>query len=409
LQTIFYKKIAKTLTQEISQFWKNRVTLIKMGRLYARNIFKNISLLPLAKKINTKSVDCPLLVVGAGISLEQIIPLIKKKSSVFFIIAVDSAIMPLLKHGIIPDAIVSIECQLANEQAFIGLKKYNKNIPFISDLTARAHINNEFSTYMTLFLSEYATTNFLHRIFSAHFSIKKILPMGSVGLNAMYLALQLRKNDTVPIFFTGLDFCYIAGKTHCRDAPHHRFLLNSINRFYSLENMESSFSFATEECQGKRKKMIVTPALKNYAQMFRSLFSSEKNIFDISFDGLAVGMPSLSRKEFQCTIANFQVKKKHPIFLENMVTDEIHSAVTQFYAQEEQALSRLKEIFTTGNGTTIEIEKLLIDREYLYLHFPDGHKLRLDSDFLKRIRSEIDFFIKDIHFGQKNLEKRIKK
>ena len=51
-----------------------------------------------------------------------------------------------------------------------------------------------------------------------------------------------------------------------------------------------------------------------------------------------------------------------------------------------------------------EIEKLLLSREYLYLHFPDGLKASLDLSFLKRVRAEIDFFIKDIAVGKSILE-----
>lgn len=40
---------------------------------------------------------------------------------------------------------------------------------------------------------------------------------------------------------------------------------------------------------------------------------------------------------------------------------------------------------------------LLEQHEYLYLHFPDGYKKpNLSQSFLKRIRAEIDFFLKDI-------------
>ena len=53
----------------------------------------------------------------------------------------------------------------------------------------------------------------------------------------------------------------------------------------------------------------------------------------------------------------------------------------------------------------VEIEKLLAAREYLYLHFPDGLKASFDLSFLKRVRAEIDFFIKDIEVGKSILER----
>ena len=38
----FYDKLFQNIDYEVSNFWKNKITLIAMGRLYAKNIFKNI-------------------------------------------------------------------------------------------------------------------------------------------------------------------------------------------------------------------------------------------------------------------------------------------------------------------------------------------------------------------------------
>ena len=84
-------------------------------------------------------------------------------------------------------------------------------------------------------------------------------------------------------------------------------------------------------------------------------------------------------------------------------------AVRNFYEKEERALERLKNILSSGQNMSeaerrVEIEKLLASREYLYLHFPDGLKASLDVSFLKRVRAEIDFFIKDIAVGKSILK-----
>jgi len=70
----------------------------------------------------------------------------------------------------------------------------------------------------------------------------------------------------------------------------------------------------------------------------------------------------------------------------------------------------IKNILSSGRNMSederrVEIEKLLAAREYLYLHFPDGLKASFDLSFLKRVRAEIDFFIKDIEVGKSILER----
>ena len=43
-----------------------------------------------------------------------------------------------------------------------------------------------------------------------------------------------------------------------------------------------------------------------------------------------------------------------------------------------------------------KITKIVAQKEYLFLHFPDGHKFVYEQSFLNRIRNEIDFFLKVI-------------
>ena len=73
----------------------------------------------------------------------------------------------------------------------------------------------------------------------------------------------------------------------------------------------------------------------------------------------------------------------------------------QFLQEEKKALNNLKDIFTGKIQLNEEerikkITALLQNREYLYLHFPDGYKLELSQNFLNRIRIEIDYFLKKL-------------
>ena len=41
-----------------------------------------------------------------------------------------------------------------------------------------------------------------------------------------------------------------------------------------------------------------------------------------------------------------------------------------------------------------EITHLITEREYLYLHFPDGHKFAYTQSFLNRVRIEVEYYLK---------------
>ena len=79
--------------------------------------------------------------------------------------------------------------------------------------------------------------------------------------------------------------------------------------------------------------------------------------------------------------------------------------VRQFLAQELYDLRALADLLSKGDSSKFrdknisldeQISRSLSGREYLYLHFPDGSAPSLERSFLTRVRSQIDFFAKDI-------------
>lgn len=403
-----YGRIITYANDFISQFWKNRLTLIKMGRLYARNLFRNLASLPFAKILQPQSISKPILVLGAGCSIDAILPILKKHTSEFFILAVDSALNALLCSGINPDAAVAVECQLANEKAFIGTKK--NNIPLIADITSRPNITrlSEGNTYF--FMSEYTRAFFLDRLQAEKLIQPVFPPLGSVGLAAMEIALYLRMPD-IPVFFAGLDFCFPAGSTHCKEAPASKYALNTAMRTKPAGQPDSAFKTGASKIVCKNGTVQFTDnALANYAALFSARYSSQNNIFDIAAAGTDLHLRRCTPQNMLQFAEAFrrteiQPRKNTDVSLteQKKTTDKIIS----FYEQELSALQRIRLILSgetkTDNSFTDaknELEKLLSEREYLYLHFPDAAAgLKTETSFLKRIRAEIDFFIKDINVG----------
>ena len=74
-------------------------------------------------------------------------------------------------------------------------------------------------------------------------------------------------------------------------------------------------------------------------------------------------------------------------------------------SERKEKLIKLRQGLTTGNLDKKQLFALLESMDYLYLHFPDGHKASLEISFLKRVRAEIDFFLKDITLGENLLDR----
>ena len=392
----FYSQLEQACTNAIMTFWSNRVTLTKFGHNYSKNFFKNLGLLPQTTPIENyfNSVCKSIIVFGAGQSIDKGIEQLKGKEKDYFILCADTALQPLLQNGITPDGVFIEEAQQIITKAFIGTLKSGTHIfAGLSSIPTLAHTFalKDISFFTTL----YTDANFIHNLQDSNLLPPTNNPFGSVGLTAVYYALKFRKNDEVPVFVYGLDFSFTAGITHGKGTPAHTNRLLSTNRLYPVQNYGSAFSSATKMADDKNgSKTFTTHILSSYANTFNSLFQDEKNLFDSADSGLPLLIPQKKPDKTDCDIIqnlSFSCPTRE--------SQKNKTELLQYFKQETAALTELRSILT-GETKLPEAERnnriieLLKDREYLYLHFPDGWKVSTDIAFLKRVRAEIEVFIK---------------
>lgn len=397
----FYSNLEITLQSIINQFWKNRITLVNFGRRYSRNLFKNLSSLKNSVPLSSlfKTVSKNILVLGTGESLEKTIEQIKNTSDLYFIIAVDASLPILKKYKIKADIVVCEESQIAIAKAFIGCKKYAEYS--VAGLTSCHNTVCTSAKNNSWFIPIYENTNFLKRLQNLEL-VPFIPPLGSVGLTATYLALNLRKDENIKVFVSGLDFSFSAGKTHANGAPANIALQSYSNRLFPAANYNATYNIGTSKFLDKSAQQKYTNvALNGYANIFNDFFANEINLFDATSSGIKLNIPYLLPQATNNQITN------------NTATNEYYSdsqieKVINFLNNELQKLNELKDILTSKiilseTERNKKILEIISEREYLFLHFPDGTHPSLKIDFLKRIRTEIDFFEKDINSALKNL------
>lgn len=387
------------ISEIIATFWKNRITLVKLGRLFSKNFLRNIASLEYSKTLEdvAKTVSKPLLVLGAGEGLDSL-PYSSFSPSDFFIIAVDAALSPLLARNITPDAVVTMESQLAIEKAFLGAK--NKKILLFADLCARPESTKILGGNIIWFATKYADGIFFDNLKKENVIRNFIEPMGSVGLAATYIALKLRSSSSVPVFVAGLDFSYSIGTTHAKGTMALKQHFINSSRLLPIENYDASFSMAAQTVISKSgKKICSTKILLQYAKQFSMMFKNEKNLFDCSSTGINLGIP---QSRLFSTKGNLQKAKC-----------ESHKNISNFCEKEKRKLEELRSLLSDGEKSPFrnnlpeeislseQIKKITEEREYLFLHFPDGYAFKMEQSFLKRIRAETDFFIKQLEIAMR--------
>ena len=415
LHSDFYSQLEEACTNAIMTFWSNRVTLTKFGHNYSKNFFNNLALLPQTSPIESYfySVSKSIIVFGAGQSIDKGIEQLKGHEKESYILCADTALQPLLQNGITPDGVFIEEAQQIITKAFIGTIKSGTHIfAGLSSIPSLAHTFplKDISFFTTL----YADASFIHNLQDSNLLPPANNPFGSVGLTAVYYALKFRKNDKVPVFIYGLDFSFTAGITHGKGTPAHTNRLLSTNRLTPLQNYASSFSSTKIANDKKGSKTFTTHILSSYANTFNSLFQNEKNLFDAADSGLSLMIPqkkpcyadnwcadSRVKPDYDNTVPNHDntVSDYATIQKQSFSCPTRESQIFQFFKAEAAALTELKNILTgkiqlSEEESNNKIMELIEAREYLYLHFPDGYKASTELSFLKRIRAELEIFLK---------------
>ena len=373
-----YNKVVENVTNALMTYWANRVTLVKFGRKYCTNFFKNLSIadktVPITKYFG--AFDKPVLVFGAGESAQEGIERIKKSARKdFFILCADTALQPLLANDITPDGVFIEEAQNVICKCFIGTQ--GAGIHIFAGLSSVHSITRYFKPeQISFFTTEFVQANFIDRFEKAGILPPKNEPFGSVGITAYYYALLFRKDSSIPIETYGLDFAYSAGRTHTKGAMADNARFQNSNRIKTDTNFGAAFN---DTAFKKSDKMFTTPIMARYDSIMSALRQASLAITD----DVQVFEENL--------VSSRSERLPEPV--------EGPQTIKSYLLKEKKSLEELKSLLTgetklPADQQEQKITQLIKEREYLYLHFPDGHKFTYTQSFLNRVRIEIDYYLK---------------
>ncbi|GHV66571.1 hypothetical protein AGMMS49928_01580 [Spirochaetia bacterium] len=207
-----YLKIVAECAEFIKRIAAGDRTVKQFGRRWFRNFFRNIALIQ--KSPIFDPIEGPLLIAGAGPSLEDAIPLIRENREKLFVLAVSSATAALAAAGIVPDLIISTD---GGNWALLHLYECGrcgdtrgKKPPLAAGLSAA--LPSQCSDIPLLFISD---GSLWQSIILKGLGIPFIsLPQrGTVSAAALDLAMAISRGK---IFFTGIDLSHRDIRTHAR-------------------------------------------------------------------------------------------------------------------------------------------------------------------------------------------------
>lgn len=228
----YYFKLNKIISSYIQRKSINIATLARFQKLWIYNIIKNTnSFINYPGIINFFNCckDVPVIVVGAGPSMNKTMPLLKKVKNNLIIIAVDSIYKNLIKNDIIPDFVVSVDPQLLNGYNFSYLKKGSTILitePSVSTFTLRNYKGP------AVFCSSVFP---LVKWIEGFYKKKGELDMGgSVSTTAFDLACKLGGN---PVILVGQDLSFNGIESHIKGSLQEQYKLRRSDKFNSFSRM----------------------------------------------------------------------------------------------------------------------------------------------------------------------------
>jgi hypothetical protein len=403
-----YALLAETLRGGIAADWGNAVTLVKLGRRYARNFIRNLALIPRRPSLAALSFgQDPVLVLGAGPSLDPFLQALSGRfpqgdnrgdTRNFRIVCVDTAIPSLKDRGIRPDLVIALECQHWNLGDFTGAGGWG--VPLAMDLSALPAAAEALGGPCCLFFTPWTELSIFDRLKAAALLPQAFPPLGSVGLSAAAAALRLTGG---PVILCGIDFSFSLDSYHARSTPAHRAKLRRQNRFRGILNQDAAFRAASFEGLSKLGRPVRSdPAMRNYRDLFEREFAAEPRLRDLEGPGLPLGIPVLSYGEAAAILGAGGGKSRVEAGAAKPPSAEDGTKarrLREFILGEREALEILRQTLRGERGMEPETFEGLLDFcDYLWAHFPEcaaaGRRPpAADISFLKRVRTEIEPFM----------------
>ncbi len=211
----YYREVEKKIRDLIVWGKKNFEAGVRFRREYQRNIIKNLGFF--LSQPGIESLDftsSPVIIVGAGPSLERNFSDLRRLMGEIPIIAVDTALKPLLREGVVPTVVVSIDPTPQNFAHFRNVHEFPevKNIPLVIDPQVYYEIPR---SYPGPILAPRLADSKLHD-FWADLVRKESLGKGmSVAHTCFSLAIQ---RGCSAVIFVGLDLSFREDATHVKGA-----------------------------------------------------------------------------------------------------------------------------------------------------------------------------------------------
>jgi len=293
----------------------NAATLKKFGKLWCKNSITNLEQLTKCGAISSvcKSADeaLPFLILGAGPSLEKVLPYLSELKKRTVIVCVETALWALLRSGVQPDFIILTDPQYWAYKHIAGLS------------APESIMITEVSTYPAVFRFDCKKTLLCGSQFPIGQWFEKQLSLetgdlgtgGSVASAAWNFAYYCGAKE---IYVAGLDFAFPGKQTHIKGSSAEQTYHTVSNRIGTPDKFTSSAMFSANAVEGKDYKgnvVITDSRMKMFAWWFEARLAACQDVktYTLSSEGLCT--PGMVPVEISQLINKPEVERAKKTFI----------------------------------------------------------------------------------------------
>jgi hypothetical protein len=365
-----YSELERHIKVELNSLINDSLTIAKFSVLWLKNFFKNVGTLthirPVSSLYNCSSGS--VIITGAGPSLDCAIIHIKKKRKDFFLIATDASFKPLVRNGITPDLLVSMDPGPHVYSHFSGLDSNAlSNIPAVLSFLSFPKVFELFRDRY-IFFTLHPTTYFYP---SEYLKDTVIFSAMSVASLALKVALQMGFEY---VLLAGFDFSYPGIRLYAKDTFFMDYGLSRNSRFIPFQTMEAAtIRKGSQQIEGKNGRMLSTSYnLIDYMKEIEGIIQGSGNRKILLFDGTVslkgvrqvtvfpdgMGYRWLGARNIKMPIGNINIDDKgtvRGIMTTLALRYRIYKNVEEVGVAYERAREYLK-IYTKKNRSGIKFE-----------------------------------------------------
>ncbi len=225
--------ITKVIAEFVTFTRMSLMTLVHNARITCRNIAMN-----LVSYVQTPPIDIlrqrfagsPGVVISAGPSLSRTIDQLGALKGHAALIAVQTALQPLARHGVAPDFVTSLDFHEMSRKFFDGVEGLEQ-VHLVAEPKATWHVVDHYPGPVSLLGNDWARL-----VITDQLGARDGLQAGAtVAHLAFYLAVYMGCD---PIIFVGQDLAFTGHVFYVPGVEIHRAWRGELNRFSTMEQKE---------------------------------------------------------------------------------------------------------------------------------------------------------------------------